>query len=314
MDFYIDSFFMVNILMNFAVLYICAWLIRRRPVYFRLLLAAAVGSLYSCFAFLFGFDNQVIATISKVAVSLIMVVISFKYYGVKKLFETFVAFIGSGFLIAGAVLGLMFAFSIPGSFENGVINWQMNSSALDLFVALVLVFIIVKALIDIFRRKHIDNKLRAKIIVDISGNRIECEGLMDTGNDLRDPISGQAIVVLEYIHARELFDVEVRNLLDKSSESLVENISKVTDENIMKRFRLIPFSSLGNESGVLPGLRVDKLFMNFEGRWSKVENAVVCLSNQKLSTSGEYTALINPDIIKSLKRIGGDESVLKKIS
>lgn len=314
MDFYLDAFLMENLLMNFAVLFIASWLMRVKPSVPRLTLAATLGAAYSCYSFLVGFGADWMLGVSKVIISFLMILIAFRYAGFKQLLKLFAAFYGSGFLMAGAILGIMFAFSIPGEVENGVICWYYNSTFLSMVMGVLTVILIVKTLLDIFRRKEVDNGLRAELLIEMGGRQITAGGFMDTGNQLRDPVTGLPVIIAEYKDMRDLFDEETQKELDTGVDDFVKALGNSGVSDIKRRFRLIPFTSIGKNYGLLPGIRIDKLYIKYNGKTKIAANTIICLSNQKLSVSGEYSAIINPDIIKNLKNVGGGMDVFKKSS
>lgn len=309
MDFYLDAFLMENLLMNFAVLYITAWLVRIKPSIPRLTLSALLGAAYSCYSFLIGFGSDWMFGLSKVIVSFLMLLIAFHFVNIKSLLKMFAAFYGAGFLMAGAILGIMFAFKIPGQVENGVICWYYSSTALSLIMGVLTTVLIVKTFLEIFRRKEVDNGLRADLKVELNGKHLQFSGLLDTGNELRDPLSGTPIVVIEYKRLRDLFDEKTQKQLD-NADDLVNAFGSIDD--FKRRLRLIPFKSIGKSAGVLPGIRTDRLYITYGGKTNVTENSVLCVSNQSLSAAGEYEAIINPDILKNLKSVGGGVNVFKK--
>ena len=65
------------------------------------------------------------------------------------------------------------------------------------------------------------------------------------------------------------------------------------------RFRLIPFSSIGKSNGILVGFKPDKIIVKTNEEVFEIKESIVGIYNNILSSEGNYSALLNPDILKS---------------
>ena len=123
----------------------------------------------------------------------------------------------------------------------------------------------------------------------------EAVGLLDTGNELYDPITNYPVIVVQYSAVRELLHEKIREIFEKNLEDDLENIYKGFKEaNWVSRLRLIPFSSLGKEKGMLLGFKADGVTIGSRS----LENIIVAVYSKPLSENGEYAALINPELVK----------------
>ena len=74
--------------------------------------------------------------------------------------------------------------------------------------------------------------------------------------------------------------------------------------NYESRIRLIPFSSLGRKNGLLLGISVDEIEVEFEDITRKIENAIIGIYNDTLSSTKKYNALVGLDLIEKTETIG----------
>ena len=111
-----------------------------------------------------------------------------------------------------------------------------------------------------------------------NGKKLCLLALRDTGNMLRDPITGQAVLVV---------DAEAgETLLGLSWEQLTDPIGAVASAEIAG-LRLLPYSSIGAPKGMLAAIRLDHTKIgDFRG------SAVVAFAPQKLDSEGIYRGLI----------------------
>lgn len=78
------------------------------------------------------------------------------------------------------------------------------------------------------------------------GKELSLKALLDTGNELRDPITGESVLVIGCQAARELTGL--------TAEQLKQPIKTMTDPPI-PGLRLIPYRAVGAENGLLLALR-----------------------------------------------------------
>lgn len=135
-----------------------------------------------------------------------------------------------------------------------------------------------------------------KIIINKKSKYIKA--IIDTGNFLREPISKLPVVV-----------VEKRALEKVIPEYVLDNLDKIIDgqevdlQDYMAKVRLIPFSSLGKENGMLLGIKADAILVETDEKSIVLSNAIIGIYNGILNKMGKYQALIGLDIIE------GDEKV-----
>ena len=106
---------------------------------------------------------------------------------------------------------------------------------------------------------------------------VNLTALLDTGNRLRDPISGLPVLVADSRTAMELLCLSESELLHP-----VEIISRGKHMGL----RLIPYCAVGQPSGMLLGLQVDEMRIN-----GKRTNQVVAFAPQRIGQGSGYEAL-----------------------
>lgn len=107
--------------------------------------------------------------------------------------------------------------------------------------------------------------------------RVRLLALRDTGNSLRDPVTGRSVLVVDPgIGAR---------LLGLTPEQLACPVETVAS-GAVPGLRLIPFRSVGNGGGLLPALRMEQVRI---GSWQG--STVVAFAPQALDREGTYRAL-----------------------
>ena len=101
--------------------------------------------------------------------------------------------------------------------------------------------------------------------------------LLDTGNTLHDPVSGAPVLVTDYQVAERLLGLTAKQL-STPLETLVSGQ--------FPGLRIIPYTSVGQTSGMMLGLRVDRLLIN-----GKEEQMIVAFAPQHIGRGKPFQAL-----------------------
>jgi len=148
------------------------------------------------------------------------------------------------------------------------------------------------------RRRFREWLLYVPIEIRFGDIQFEVNALIDTGNRLKDPLTGLPVILLEYNAAAKFLPEEVRRAFmafDAGDLGLISEL--LADSTWLARFRVIPFVSVGEERGLLPGFRADEILISDGTRNFKTKNVVVGIHVSKLSNEGAFSALLHPDIL-----------------
>ena len=133
----------------------------------------------------------------------------------------------------------------------------------------------------IFCHTHFAKEYRLKnycgnLQIYLNGHRTVVKALLDTGNRLYEPLTGKPVCLVEY--------GRLKNCLKNGSE--------------LPKVRAIPYHSVGDNHGVLMGITADKLIFQNQGRKYEQSGCIIGIYPGKLSESGEFYAIVHPDILK----------------
>ena len=109
------------------------------------------------------------------------------------------------------------------------------------------------------------------------GKTISLMALVDTGNTLRDPVSGDSVLIVDADVAWRLLSLDTQQLMHP-----IETISNCAYRGL----RLIPYQSVGQPSGMLLGLRVEQLWID-----GKRTDMIVAFAPQNIGLGKPYQAL-----------------------
>ena len=70
-------------------------------------------------------------------------------------------------------------------------------------------------------------------------------------------------------------------------------------EDYSSKIRIIPFTSLGKENGILLGLKADNVEIDLEENTMNITDVIIGIYNGHLSKNGKYKALIGLDLLET---------------
>lgn len=303
MTIYIDIVLLENLCMNYIILFATSYILKIKMHHFRMILSALIGGIYAILSYmqLFEFYSNMIV---KVILSICMVYIAFAPKSIKALLKQLLIFYLVSFVFGGCAFALLYFIKPQDIFMvNGVYigTYPIKIALLGGIVGFVIMHIAFK----VVKNKMNKKALMYDIEIKLEEKVIKTKAMLDTGNQLKDPITGVPVVVME--------KESLKNIIP---EKILENIEKVMGgewkeetDNIgyRSRFRIIPFTSIGKQNGMLLGLKVDEVKVITDIDEIVNKDVIVCIYNQKLTKANTYSALIGIDMLE-----GRDENELVK--
>lgn len=261
MKVYIDLVILLNYFTDLILLMSVNYILRRNVKTYRLFLGALFGSI--TLLILFIKLNAVIMFLFKILVSVFMIIICFGYGDINYFFKNIIYFYLVSMLLGGAITFLNNQFSYT---NNGFvfINNGLNISYLIILLIVLFIYILyMKCFINL--KNNYSNYYKCNLF--INNNEYICNAFLDTGNKLKDPITGKSIV-----------------LIDK----------KVIKDDI-DNYWYVPFNSLNNH-GLLKCYKGDKLIINNKCFY----NFLVGISDNDFFIDG-INCIINNNVMEGLK-------------
>ena len=126
-----------------------------------------------------------------------------------------------------------------------------------------------------------------------NGKLEKIKTMIDTGNLLQDPITNQDVIIVEKDSLKNLVSKDILDNIENIVSGKWLNSSSIYDY----KFKIIPFSSLGKENGILLGFKPDYIRVNAEYETLKTD-VVIGIYDGKLSKSNLYSSLIGINILK----------------
>lgn len=144
-----------------------------------------------------------------------------------------------------------------------------------------------------------DSVLLVPVTVKFGDDSVCFEALVDTGNRLRDPVSGAPAIIVELDALSPALPLALAHALrhwQVHGQPLPDMAVAVSGTPWSARFRIVPYSSVGTDKGMMVGFRPDSVKVENGIGSVMTSRAIVCVSPSQLSPDRRYRGLVNPDI------------------
>jgi len=225
---YADVLLAINFSMDFLSLFLCSIFLHLKIRRLRMILSSLFGAFYALIQMLVDL-NGALTVLCSFIVAIIMIVIAFSYNSVKRTAICAVVY----FFVSSVLGGIMsLLYTALNSILSGFIKSYSYEQAYN--VARLWIVVSLTAIISVVFSKILVSKKdvkNAELTVTIGTEKYELSGLLDSGNLLKDPLTGRCVILVS----------------EKSNVG--SQIEKIDD--IYKRY--IPYSDINGE-GLLKGV------------------------------------------------------------
>lgn len=298
MEIYWDILLLLNVLINFVILVLTAWISRQSYAFWRIFVAAVIGGIYVLVEGIFDFPGLYLV-VSKILISLLLPIVSFGFSSVRQISFIIGIFYVVSFVLGGAVLGCTYLWRMNVQFyDAGIISplrYQQLLWGMGIGITL-LYFVICRIL-----KTHLNSQYYYKIRIQYADREIELEAIVDTGNCLYTPITYTPVIIVEKKMVLPIMNTPVKEFFEKyASANWIANLDKCLDTVWLERIQLVSCKSIGSEQNLLISFRPDSIDIIKENRYIKINNAMVAIYDGVLTNCGGYSALLHPQVIKDL--------------
>lgn len=251
--------------MDCWILLIVRKILRTRGSLWKLLLAACFGSACFCGAVLFpaGILGMRLV-LAQLPAGAGMLWLSENPKGRRAWIKGMSSLYGTALLFGG----LFTYFQYSGFFTN-----RMQAGILFFFGTAA--YVVVSISIKIWDKIQEQEKLYLEFELSLDKCILKGVCLLDSGNQLRDPISKKPVSIVE-------------------SQWILPMERQKKEENI----KLIPYHSIGKNHGMMRGFVGDKLVIKREGNFAVIKRPVIGISENSLSDKGDYQMILSPALLK----------------
>lgn len=270
---YLDVFFMINFIMDYMIILITSRIAKVKKKRIRQLAGAGCGALYSVIVIKPLTNHLFKITLVNILIAAVMVLISFGFTSasvyIKNVFLLFVV----SFTMSG-IINYLYYSTVIGKYVRNVLSGNSNKvvNARKFILVSVLAYILLSAIVRIIFSVRKDMELYYDVKITFRGKSVVVRGLYDTGNGLTEPVSGKMVHIAEYKILKPLLD---------------------GDEKAKENIYVIPFHSIGEEDGIMYGIRMDEMVVLVDDEPKFLYNPIIGIYTGNVSKRGNYSVILN---------------------
>ena len=273
-EFYLDLYFLENLMMNFFVLQMTGHVTRSRKPVWKVMLIAAAASLAACVMILLPVHRHVFlsATLSFFS-GCAMATAGCGNRNQKETKHAVTVFWMLTFVMGGIwqffiqILDMAFFCAIPAGYATVWMIWRFGN------------------------QKRKNRQYLCDVKITHHKREVQIKALLDSGNQLQQPGSGRPVHILDVSVVRQLLDEEELQEL----ECMIRLESPKTGTGT---FTYIPFRTIGNDHALMPMLVLETLHIKHgESAWNTKQN-LAAVSKRTVSSAGEYQMILHPQILE----------------
>lgn len=259
-ELYIDVFFLVNFMMDFLLLALLKKMMRLETSGLRILLGALAGAAATCAVIIIPIPWAFLKIVLfHGGVGIIMLKTGLNVKWGREFAKAFFFLYIGGFILGGAMLFFrQYLRSASLFFALALLGYYMALGAWSLLESLAG-----------------NNRTHCEAILHRGGASCRLKALIDTGNRLRDDVTGKPVSIIGPDAAHLLgFDVNY------------EKPDKI---------RCVSYHSIGERAGVMPIFEIDRMDLDDGRKKTEVLHPMLAVCRDELD-SDSYGMILNPDI------------------
>jgi len=232
-----------------------------------------------------------------------MVWVSFGFKNFRYYFTNLFVFYLCTFVAGGALFGIHYLAVYDMSTIYSIASLQMMGfgdpiSWLFVILGFPVAIYFSKKTFDKFEIVKIQGEQIMKVTLYIRNQSIDLIGLLDTGNQLYDPITKRPVMIVSLEKTSHLFPKELISIFHDANQ-IMKNSQLELDE-WMDKISIIPYRVVGQENRLIAAIRPDMIeIKKDEIETYQTNQVLLAFVNQKLSSDDQFDCIIHPKIIQS---------------
>jgi stage II sporulation protein GA (sporulation sigma-E factor processing peptidase) len=292
---YLDVIWFLNICVDFILLWLTGLILKRQYALWRIAVGSLIGSAiiilsFSPYAYVVG--NPLV----KLLFSLLMVYSAFGYKRLRYYLTNLLMFYFVTFLTGGILIGAHYFLTFDPGAETTVLLASIKGfgdpiSWIFVMLALPIAWYFSKGRMDSVEHVKIQYDQLVDVIIKIGEFEFTVKGLVDSGNQLQDPITKSPVMIVSISSLKDTVPEEIQILCEEAED--IFSGQKNLEIQWSDRLRIVPAQSVGRKSQLLAAVKPDSITLkDHESSWSA--NGLIVFRQEPLSADESFGAIVHP--------------------
>lgn len=301
---YLDIIWLLNFLFDSLLLYLTALVLKRDFHYWRLFLGGIIGSFIIILTItpLNAYSGHPIV---KLLFSVIMVLTVFGYKRFKYFISGLMTFYLTTFLVGGSLMGIHYFVQFDMNLSSSVFMASVKGfgdpiSWLFVVIGFPLAWQFSKRNFERIEVAKIQFNQKVLLEIVLGEKSYNFTGLVDSGNQLYDPISKMPVMFLSVKKIVEELPEALKEIALSSEQVIMGN--KPLAPEWENRMRVVPYKVLGKEHQLIIAIKPDDIIITQNGETIKVDKGLVSFTMQELSSDDSFQCIVHPKMLNGIRK------------
>jgi stage II sporulation protein GA (sporulation sigma-E factor processing peptidase) len=300
---YLDIIWLLNFLFDSLLLYLTAIILKREIKLWRVLCGGLIGSIIILLA-VTPYHIYTSHPISKLSFSCVMVLTVFGFKRLRYYLSGLMTFYFVTFLIGGVLIGSHYFVQFDFQLSSSVMLASVKGfgdpiSWLFVLLGFPIAWHFSKKNVESIEMTKIKYEEIVQVRFQIAGRDFSLKGLVDSGNQVYDPISRVPVMFVSISGMKEEIPAELSNIVD-DSEAIIHGRIQLSDE-WQYRMRIIPYKVMGKEHQLIIAIKPEQLVIEQKDGRYIVEKGLISFTRQQLSSDDAFSCIVHPKMLTSKK-------------
>jgi stage II sporulation protein GA (sporulation sigma-E factor processing peptidase) len=300
---YLDVIWALNLLFDSLLLYLSAIFLKRQIRIWRIIAGGFIGSLIILLSFtpLHTYSNH---PISKLLFSVAMVLVVFGYKRLSFFIKALMTLYVTTFLIGGALIGAHYFVQFDSEMSMKVMVASVTGfgdpiSWLFVLLGFPVAWHFSKRNIESMEMTKIQYDQIVNVTLKINTESFTFKGLVDSGNQLYDPLSKLPVMF-----------VSIKNMVEGMAEPIIKMAAE--PESLIlgnqefpvdwqNKLRIVPCRVVGQEHQLIVAVKPDSIIIDTKGESYLCEKGLVSFTMQQLSADDAFQCIVHPKMLTGPK-------------
>lgn len=280
-EIYGDVLLLIDFCMNFFILHMSGVLLRRKMKVAALLAASLIGGIYNV-AKLFVRGNDIFDCVISLGVGLLMCYVAFGGY---RFIKTVLVFFSISALLGGSMFAVYYLLGRRyADFGSALGGYAASHIPVWLFLVLAAVSLLISWLFSYAGRESAERR-EVTATAETSAGKAEFHLLLDSGNFVKEPVSGKYVILLSQKKALALLDAAAARAVCKKDGVYL----------LAHQFRLISAVGVDGKKHTYYGFRPRSIY--FVDKRQRVELDVYLALVDADAAFGAFDGIAHPSLI-----------------
>nr|WP_251027562.1 sigma-E processing peptidase SpoIIGA [Bacillus sp. ISL-41] len=299
-----DVIWALNLLFDTFLLYLTAIILKRQVKLWRLGLGGAIGSLLIILA-ITPFHAASGHPAGKLFFSIMMVLAVFGYKRFRFFLKALMTFYVTTFLLGGTLTGVHYFIQFDMNLASSVAMNHIKGfgdpiSWLFVLLGFPLAWHFSRRNIEQFEMTKIKYDSLAEVDVKFMELDFSVKGLIDSGNQLYDPISKMPVMILSIANCLDSMPGELRRIA-QNPDCVLSGDGNFSPQ-LENRMRIIPCKVVGQEHQLIIAFHPDSIKITTNEGTYIAEKGLISFTVQELSADGSFQCIIHPKMLAGMSK------------